>query len=138
MYTIAKCLPALKVWLKNKPTWLDCYFKIRRIKINIIATGLPTKNKTFLKGTVKEKWKGYRLKPENLRSWTISIRHLVSITSPELQPMAVQYTGHEISLCITWQRYCTAIGGSSGDVIRTICNNIINYIYQKRKIKKLS
>ena len=32
----------------------------------------------------------------------------------------------------TWQRYCTFICGSSGDVIRTIqtiCNNIINYIY---------
>ena len=47
----------------------------------------------------------------------------------ELQPMAVQYTGHVISICITWQRYCTAIGSSSGDIIRTICNYIINYIY---------
>ena len=49
--------------------------------------------------------------------------------SPKLPPMAVQYTGHVIQ---TEKRYCTAIGGSSDDVIRTIQttrNNIINYIY---------
>ena len=37
------------------------------------------------------------------------------------------FTGHMISVCITWQEYCTAIGWSSGDIIRTII--IINYIY---------
>ena len=43
-----------------------------------------------------------------------------------------------ISVCITWQRYCTAIGWSSGDVIRTIrtiCNYISNYIYSKCKMQ---
>ena len=51
--------------------------------------------------------------------------------------MAVQYTGHVISVCITLSVYCTVIGWRSGDVIwtiRTICINIINYIYQKCKI----
>ena len=46
----------------------------------------------------------------------------------------IHYTG-----CITWPVYCTAIGGSSGDVIRTIHtirNNICNYIYIKCKNKK--
>ena len=27
---------------------------------------------------------------------------IIDITSPELQPMAVQYTGHRISVCITY------------------------------------
>ena len=53
--------------------------------------------------------------------------------SPELQPMAAQYTGHVISVCITWQRYSTAIDWSSGDAIRTISNHFINYIYLKCK-----
>ena len=30
-------------------------------------------------GIVKEKWKGYRMKPENLRRWTITIRHLSDV-----------------------------------------------------------
>ena len=44
----------------------------------------------------------------------------------------------DVSVCITWPVYCTAIGGSFGDVIRniqTIRNNFINYIYWKCKIK---
>jgi len=68
----------------------------------------------------------------------IILLHIVRTMSPELQPMAVQYTGHVITVCITWQRYCTSIDWSSGDVIRTTrttCNYIINYIYQKCKIK---
>ena len=34
--------------------------------------------------------------------------------------------------------YCTAIGWSFGDVIRTICSYILNYIYknEKQKLKK--
>ena len=51
--------------------------------------------------------RGYRMKPENLRRWTIDIYfaflidiidnvisyiHIVRFMSPELQPMAVQYT----------------------------------------------
>ena len=43
---------------------------------------------------------------------------------------------HVIQTEITWPVYCTAIGWSSGDVkktIRTICNNIINYIYKNAK-----
>ena len=42
------------------------------------------------------------------------------------------------SVCIMWQRYCTAIGWSYGDVIQTIqtiCNNSINYIFWKCWIK---
>ena len=74
------------------------------------------------------------MKPENLKRWTIHktmrhillhLIHIVRITSPELQPMAVQYTGHGISVYVAWQRYCTVIGWSSGDIIRairTICN----------------
>ena len=64
----------------------------------------------------------------------------VRITSPELQLMAVQYTCHVISVCIMWKQYCTVIGWSYGDVIRTmrtIFNNIINNIYSKCKIKKI-
>ena len=38
---------------------------------------------------------------------------------------------HVIQTEITWLVYCTAIGRSSGDVIRTICNNIIDYIILK-------
>ena len=43
-----------------------------------------------------------------------------------------------INLFVYWSRdtdgdtcpgYCTVIGGSSGDVIQTISNNIINYEY---------
>ena len=49
--------------------------------------------------------------------------------------MAVQETGHEISVCIMWKQYCSVIGWSSGDVIRTVCDNIISYIYSKWKIK---
>ena len=32
----------------------------------------------------------------------------------------MQYTGHVISVCITWERYCIAIDWNSGDVIRSI------------------
>ena len=49
--------------------------------------------------------------------------------------MAVQYTGHMISVCTAWQRYCTVIGWSYCDIIRTICNNFINNINSKCKIK---
>ena len=48
------------------------------------------------------------------------IVRIVCITSPELQPMAVQYRFQVIQTEITWPVYCTAIGWSSGDVIRTI------------------
>ena len=54
--------------------------------------------------------------------------------------MAVQYTSHVISVCITWQWYCTVIGWSSGDVIptiQTICNYIINFITIKNAKKKI-
>ena len=40
----------------------------------------------------------------------ILLLHIVRITSPEHQQMAVQYTSHVISVCITWQRNWTAIG----------------------------
>ena len=49
--------------------------------------------------------------------------------------MAVQYRCHVIQTEITWPVYSTAIGWSSGDVIRTICNNVFNYIFWKFKIK---
>ena len=49
----------------------------------------------------------------------ITYSPLVRITSTELQPMSVQYTGHVFSVCITWQRYWTAIGWSSDHVIQT-------------------
>jgi len=61
----------------------------------------------------------------------------VRITLQELPPRRVQYTGHVIQTEFWWPVYCTAIGWSSCDVIRTIrtiCNNVINYIYKKCKI----
>ena len=65
----------------------------------------------------------------------LHIVRIVCITSPELQPMAVQYTGHVISDCITWQWYCTAIGLSSFDVIRTICYPLFLFKMQNKNLK---
>ena len=98
------------------------------------------------------------MKPENLKPWTIHIKHL---SDREVDKKTVSKS-YQNSFCIkvvvlnrsysrtstnssavtwsrdtaggTWQQFCTAIGGRSGDVIRTIQtirNNIINYIYQK-------
>jgi len=41
---------------------------------------------------------------------------IVRITSPVLQPMAVQYANHVIYVCTTWQRCFTIIGWSYSDV----------------------
>ena len=61
------------------------------------------------------------------------------VTSPwVLQPMTVQHAGHAISVCTMCERYCPVIGWSYCYVIRTIrikCNNFIEYIYEKWKMK---
>ena len=46
------------------------------------------------KGTVKEKLKGYRMKPENLRRWTIHIRHLsdVHVKRTSVSKLCQNYT----------------------------------------------
>ena len=43
----------------------------------------------------------------------------VWIMKPELQAMVEQYYLSRAFVCITWPVYCTAIGGSSGHVVRT-------------------
>ena len=40
---------------------------------------LWTPKTASIKGTVKEKWKGNRIKSENLRRWTMHIRHLSDV-----------------------------------------------------------
>ena len=52
-----------RIYFTVKVLW-DNYFS--SWKTNVII---------LLEGAVKEKWKGYRMKPENLRNWTIHIRH---------------------------------------------------------------
>ena len=90
------------------------------VKINywVVSLSAYKTNVKYLKGTVKEKWKG--------------------VYDETWESQALNNT-YKISVSIMWQWYCTAIGWSSSDVIRTIwsiCNNIINYIYGKYKIKK--
>ena len=56
------------------------------------------------------------------------VRNPYYVTRTSTNGIAVSLS--HVSVCITRPVYCTAIGGSFGDVIRTIqtlCNNIINY-----------
>ena len=60
--------------------------------------------------------------PENFR---FDIVHIVRITSPELQPMTVQYHCHVIQTEITLLLYCTAIGCSN------LYKNNLSEIYEE-------
>ena len=82
------------------------------------------------------------MKPENLRHWTIHI-YLMFLSREIDIKLCQNYANVQV---VTWFRRksrdlytaCTAIGWSSGDVIRTIrtiCNYISNYIYSKCKMQ---
>ena len=64
----------------------------------------------------------------------------VRITSPELPPMAEQYTGHVKQTEPRDNDTALPFGGSFCQVIRTlrtISNHIINYSYEKCKCKMI-
>ena len=65
----------------QKLPWKNCrqrFFNICNLYRNICKRVNMIVNCDF-KGTVKEKWSGYRIKHENLRRWTIHIRHISDV-----------------------------------------------------------
>ena len=61
-------LPFVRLSMKT----MIVIFLFRKISISL--------NSYFLfEGIVKEKWKGYRMKSENLRSWTIHLKYLSDV-----------------------------------------------------------